>query len=151
MSSLADSCQRKSYRKHILIKEVARSVILKLQRNFRIFPREICLISGAPRSGTSVLCEWLGRQPGYRSQWCWPASEAEYHLLHRQRGCHCLRPSFPSPYPRDRASPAGTHWKRRECLIHAASGATQPGHHCHLLWAASQVRVDHRIGAVGHD
>jgi len=64
MSSLVDFSSRKSYRKKILIKEVVKSVILKLQRNFRIFPKEICLISGAPRSGTSVLCEWLGRQPG---------------------------------------------------------------------------------------
>jgi hypothetical protein len=43
-------------------KELARPVALELQRNFGLFPRHICLISGAPRSGTSALCEWLGRQ-----------------------------------------------------------------------------------------
>ena len=50
--------------KNNLIKGTVRSAILKLQTNFRLFPREICLISGPPRSGTSVLCEWLGHQPG---------------------------------------------------------------------------------------
>ena len=45
-------------------KEVARPAILNLQRNFKLFPRAICLISGSPRSGTSALCEWLGRQRG---------------------------------------------------------------------------------------
>jgi hypothetical protein len=44
-------------------KELARPVALELQRNFGLFPRHICLISGAPRSGTSALCEWLGCQP----------------------------------------------------------------------------------------
>lgn len=64
MSSLRDSSHQNSSRKHTLLRGVARSAILKLQRNFRLFPRKICLISGAPRSGTSVLCEWLGHQPG---------------------------------------------------------------------------------------
>jgi hypothetical protein len=30
----------------------------------RLFPKTICLITGAPRSGTSAVCEWLGLQPG---------------------------------------------------------------------------------------
>jgi len=64
MSSLSDPSKRNSSEKHTFIKEVTRSAILKLQRNFRLFPREICLISGAPRSGTSVLCEWLSHQAG---------------------------------------------------------------------------------------
>jgi hypothetical protein len=42
-------------------KQAVKSYVLKLQR---LFPREICLISGAPRSGTSALIEWLGHQPG---------------------------------------------------------------------------------------
>lgn len=37
-------------------------VALKLQNSLRILPREMCLITGAPRSGTSALCEWLGEQ-----------------------------------------------------------------------------------------
>jgi hypothetical protein len=45
-------------------KEVARPATLILQRNFKLFPRAICLISGAPRSGTSALCKWLGHQRG---------------------------------------------------------------------------------------
>jgi hypothetical protein len=36
---------------------------LKFQNNLRLFPKTICLITGAPRSGTSALCEWLGEQP----------------------------------------------------------------------------------------
>jgi hypothetical protein len=43
---------------------VARLAVLKLQRNLGLFPREICLVSGAPRSGTTALIEWLGHQPG---------------------------------------------------------------------------------------
>jgi hypothetical protein len=64
MSSISDPSHRYSSIKPTLIKEAAKSVILKFQRNFRLFPREICLISGGPRSGTSALCEWLGHQPG---------------------------------------------------------------------------------------
>lgn len=33
---------------------------LRLQKGLRLFPQGICLITGAPRSGTSALCEWLG-------------------------------------------------------------------------------------------
>ena len=47
-----------------MLKEVAKPVILRFQRNFKLFPREICLISGAPRSGTTALIKWLGHQPG---------------------------------------------------------------------------------------
>lgn len=47
-----------------MLKEVAKPVIWKFQRIFKLLPREICLISGAPRSGTSALVEWLGHQPG---------------------------------------------------------------------------------------
>ena len=43
-------------------KAVIRPAILKLQRHLGLAPHKICLISGAPRSGTSALCEWLGKQ-----------------------------------------------------------------------------------------
>jgi len=45
-------------------KDVVKSLVLKFQRHFILFPRDICLISGAPRSGTTSLIEWLGHQPG---------------------------------------------------------------------------------------
>jgi len=64
MSSLSNPSHRNSSGKSTFIKGVKRPSVLKLQRNFRLFPKEICLISGPPRSGTSVLCEWLGHQPG---------------------------------------------------------------------------------------
>jgi hypothetical protein len=63
MSPLRDSSHLDLSRKHKLFKAAARYAVLKLQKKFRLFPKEICLISGAPRSGTSVLCEWLGHQP----------------------------------------------------------------------------------------
>ena len=43
-------------------KTIIRPAILKFQRHFGLSPRNLCLISGAPRSGTSALCEWLGKQ-----------------------------------------------------------------------------------------
>lgn len=46
------------------IKKATARVALKFQNNLQIHPRDICLITGAPRSGTSALCEWLGAQPG---------------------------------------------------------------------------------------
>jgi len=42
---------------------IAKPVIRKIQKTFKLLPRQICLISGAPRSGTSALLEWLGHQP----------------------------------------------------------------------------------------
>jgi hypothetical protein len=48
----------------MLLREVARPAVLRVQRTFRLFPQEICLISGAPRSGTTALIDWLGHQPG---------------------------------------------------------------------------------------
>lgn len=47
----------------LTFKKTASEVALKFQNSLRIQPREICLITGAPRSGTSALCEWLGAQP----------------------------------------------------------------------------------------
>ncbi len=37
-------------------------IAMNIQRRGRFFPQGMCLISGAPRSGTSALCEWLGSQ-----------------------------------------------------------------------------------------
>jgi hypothetical protein len=45
-------------------KDAVKSIVLKFQRYFILFPRDICLISGAPRSGTTSLIEWIGHQPG---------------------------------------------------------------------------------------
>jgi len=66
MSSLSDSSHQSSSKKHTIIKGVDYSAILKLQRKFKLFPRNFCLISGAPRSGTTALCEWLGHQSGVK-------------------------------------------------------------------------------------
>ena len=40
--------------------KLATPFVLRLQKRFRLFPQGLCLITGAPRSGTSALCEWLG-------------------------------------------------------------------------------------------
>jgi hypothetical protein len=45
-------------------KRVAKPLLLKLQKNCKLFPREFCLITGAPRSGTSAVGDWLGHQRG---------------------------------------------------------------------------------------
>ncbi len=49
--------------KRNLLKRLAKPAVLKFQRYFRLFPQEICLISGAPRSGTTALFAWLNDQP----------------------------------------------------------------------------------------
>jgi hypothetical protein len=41
-------------------KRVAKRAILRFQKTFGLLPREVCLVSGAPRSGTTALAEWLG-------------------------------------------------------------------------------------------
>jgi hypothetical protein len=41
----------------------ARSVAAGLQRGLGIWPKTFCLISGAPRSGTTAVARWLGEQP----------------------------------------------------------------------------------------
>ena len=40
--------------------KLAAPFALRLQKRFRLFPQGLCLITGAPRSGTSALCDWLG-------------------------------------------------------------------------------------------
>ena len=45
------------------LKKTTAKVALKFQNSLQIPLREMCLITGAPRSGTSALCEWLGTQP----------------------------------------------------------------------------------------
>lgn len=40
----------------------ARSVALNLQKKIGLVPRDFCLITGSPRSGTSALARWLGMQ-----------------------------------------------------------------------------------------
>ena len=44
------------------LKEIIVPIVLNTQRHFRLFPQEICLITCAPRSGTSALGTWLGHQ-----------------------------------------------------------------------------------------
>ena len=61
---MSNSIKRLSSIKPTLMKRIARSAILKLQWDLKLFPQQICLISGAPRSGTSALSNWLGHQPG---------------------------------------------------------------------------------------
>jgi hypothetical protein len=64
MSSLDDSTNQDTSAKRNIVKGMDKTRILKLQRNLRIIPRNICLISGAPRSGTTALCDWLSLQRG---------------------------------------------------------------------------------------
>ena len=64
MSSLSDSSRQNLLSRQTHVKGLAISSVLKLQKNLSLFPKKICLISGAPRSGTSALCEWLGHQQG---------------------------------------------------------------------------------------
>lgn len=45
-------------------KKALKRVVFKLQKIFRLYPRHLCLISGAPRSGTTALINWLADQPG---------------------------------------------------------------------------------------
>lgn len=44
------------------IKRTAGTLAHNIQNTLRIFPHEVCLVTGAPRSGTSALCTWLGSQ-----------------------------------------------------------------------------------------
>lgn len=43
-------------------KQTVGTLALGIQNSLKMFPREVCLITGAPRSGTSALCSWLGSQ-----------------------------------------------------------------------------------------
>ena len=45
------------------LKEIITPIVFNTQKYFRLFPQGICLILGAPRSGTSALSSWLGQQP----------------------------------------------------------------------------------------
>lgn len=64
MAALTQSSHRFLSKSHIPLWDIARPAVLTLQNNLGLFPRKVCLISGAPRSGTSALCAWLGYQPG---------------------------------------------------------------------------------------
>src|SRR5829696_8774651 len=46
-----------------MLKDVAKAAALKVQKSFKLYPQEICLLSGAPRSGTTALISWLDRHP----------------------------------------------------------------------------------------
>lgn len=48
---------------HFTLQKATTQAALKFQNSLRVHPQEMCLITGAPRSGTSALCEWLGTQP----------------------------------------------------------------------------------------
>lgn len=43
-------------------RSIARSLVVSIQKKTGLFPHEFCLITGAPRSGTSALVRWLGTQ-----------------------------------------------------------------------------------------
>ena len=47
-----------------MLREVAQPAVLQFQRTFKLIPGEFCLVSGAPRSGTTALVNWLGQQRG---------------------------------------------------------------------------------------
>ncbi len=64
MAQIGDTSYEPVAKRSTLAIRVSRPAALKLQKSFRIFPKEFCLLSGPPRSGTTVLCEWLARQPG---------------------------------------------------------------------------------------
>ncbi len=44
------------------IEKITTSIVFGAQRYLKPFPQEFCLITGPPRSGTSALNTWLGRQ-----------------------------------------------------------------------------------------
>ena len=44
-----------------------RNKALELQRLLPLFPDSFCLVTGAPRSGTSAMVSWLGRQSRVKS------------------------------------------------------------------------------------
>lgn len=68
MSSASDSSHRYSLLKPtLLIKRVVRPALLSFQKEFRPGIKNFCLITGAPRSGTTALSEWLGHQPAVLS------------------------------------------------------------------------------------
>jgi len=46
-----------------LVAASTRSAAAGLQRGLGIWPKTFCLISGAPRSGTTAVARWLGEQP----------------------------------------------------------------------------------------
>lgn len=47
-----------------MLRDLVRRAALEFQETLNLFPKEICLISGAPRSGTTALLDWLGHQAG---------------------------------------------------------------------------------------
>lgn len=63
MSQSSDPAYESPSENHDLLKGRARSIIMGLQNILKLHPLEFCLISGAPRSGTSILGDWLGHQP----------------------------------------------------------------------------------------
>lgn len=63
MSSFDDSSHSHSLLKRtLLVKGVVRPAILSLQKKFGLGIKNFCLITGAPRSGTTAVSEWLGHQ-----------------------------------------------------------------------------------------
>lgn len=47
-----------------MLRETAKRVVRRAQMFFDMSPRAFCLVSGAPRSGTTAIIDWLGQQPG---------------------------------------------------------------------------------------
>src|SRR5689334_17287759 len=64
MSSVIDLSYRYLLLKPILLmKRVVNPAILSFQKAFRPRIKNFCLITGAPRSGTTAVSAWLGHQP----------------------------------------------------------------------------------------
>ncbi len=49
------------------LKEAIKPILHRIQKDFGIIPHNLCLITGAPRSGTTALGEWLDQQPDISS------------------------------------------------------------------------------------
>lgn len=63
MSSLSDSSGKYLLlNRALLVNGVVRPAILRFQNRFRPSIKNFCLITGAPRSGTTAVSEWLGHQ-----------------------------------------------------------------------------------------
>ena len=58
-----DSNFHKNQRESGLINNIPWQFAHSLQKILDIYPEKFCLITGAPRSGTSAICEWLNNHP----------------------------------------------------------------------------------------
>jgi len=64
MNKLIQTFREPSTMKRNIFKQSVKSAIINVQRTFRVQPRSFCLISGAPRSGTTAMRFWLSKHRG---------------------------------------------------------------------------------------